>query len=198
MHQGRELLIGSAAAVLATIALTLLWLPGGWAGEGALAWAPSALDAVAGLFLVVLMVAAVRARLDFVRGGARATTLVGAVAVGALFAVLLVGLFSGGLYALAAKHGLYQPFIAPPTRLETFAFFANEAAKGAFFDVLDVFALNLPGAATFDPRARWGFAALVVVFRFMAALAVWSLIFATIAKRAAAPIVGEAPAASQR
>jgi len=162
-----------------------------------LAWAPLALDVAAGVILVALMLTALRARLDFVRGGSRQTTLAGAVAVGALFAVLLVGLFSAGLYALSTKHGLYQPFAAPPTRVEAVAFFANEAAKGAFFDVLDVFGLNLPGAPSFDSHARWGFAALVVLFRFMAALAVWSLIFAYVAKRAV-QVSGDGRPRSQR
>lgn len=181
MHQGRELLVGAIAGLLAIGAVGALWAPGGWSP----AWVPGALDIAAALYLALLTFAAVRARLDFVRGSENATSLPAAIIIGLVFALILTGFSASALYALSAKHGLYQPFDAVPNRIGLLAFFADQAVKGAVFDVFEVFGLSVPGAPAFDARAHWGFALLVVVFRFTAAFAVWSLVFSFAAHRAA-------------
>lgn len=167
-----------AAVVLAVGAL---WAPAFQPG-----WASALIDIIAVLYLISVIVIALRARLDFLkplRRGDVAPSLPGTVLIGVVFALLLAGFASGALFAASAKHGLYQPFYAPPSRLETLAFFINEALKGALFDVLDVFAVDVPGAPAYDPQRRWGFALVVILYRLAAAFAVWSLVFGFIARR---------------
>lgn len=177
---GFELTAGVVAALFGVLALVGLWGPP--IGPPAVALG---LDALAALILGLFFLLAVRARLEFVRPGGleQAHTPAGAIAIGVVFVLLLVGLSGGVLYALAAKHGIYQPFDAPPTRLGALLLLVNEALKGALFDVLDVFGLNLPGAPSYDARANWGLGLFATLVRFAAAFAVWSLVFAILSTR---------------
>ncbi len=180
MGHGRELTFGIGAAVLAAASLAILWQPADWAPRAV----GVGLDVAAGLVLVGLTYLALKARFDFVRApsGGQAS-VAGSVAVGVVFALILIMLFSGATYALTAKHHLFAPFAAPPTRLEALAFWTDQALKGALFDGLEIFDVDLPGAPAFDARAQWGLGLVAAVFRFAAALGVWSLIFAYVAFR---------------
>ncbi len=184
MSEGsRDIAISIGVVGGACASLAALWSPLGWAP----APVTLGLDLVSAVALVILTLLAMRARLDFVRAaqdGQSDATVLGSVIIGLVFVAILIALSAGLLFA-AGKHGLYAPFDAAPTRVQSLSFFAEQAIKGALFDVFDVFAAPFSHAPAYDPAQRWGFGAAVVVFRLIASFAAWSLVFAYIAKKAA-------------
>jgi hypothetical protein len=86
------------------------------------------------------------------------------------------------IYALSAD-GIYTPFVQQPTFRETFIFMVDQAAKGLFFDALEVFSLDISALVT-NPREKWVFGTFLVIFRLFFSVIVIGAFAAYVLQRA--------------
>jgi len=96
--------------------------------------------------------------------------VVGGAAVVVFVALVVTVAISAVTFDLAMHHRVYNPFEQAFSFVEGLVFFADQAAKGALFDVMEVFKLDLQHQLHIDPWRHVLFACLLVGFRMMMSL----------------------------
>ncbi|MDX2264624.1 MAG: hypothetical protein NW215_06605 [Hyphomicrobiales bacterium] len=86
------------------------------------------------------------------------------------------------LYALSAD-GLYTPFKTTPSFAETLLFIFDQAAKGLFFDAMEVFDIDI-STLEVASREKWVFGAFLVLFRLFFSIVVIGAFIAYVLQRA--------------
>jgi hypothetical protein len=86
------------------------------------------------------------------------------------------------IYALASD-GVYNPFNSAPGLGEVYLFVIDQALKGALFDFMEIFSLDLTNLAI-DANDKWFFGAFLVVFRLFFSFIVIGAFIAYVLNRA--------------
>lgn len=81
-----------------------------------------------------------------------------------LMALPTIGAISAVTYDLAMNHRVYNPFGHEFTFLDSLLYFVDQALRGAFFDIIEVFKIEIQPLHV-NAREHWLFGALLVAYR---------------------------------
>jgi hypothetical protein len=72
----------------------------------------------------------------------------------------------------AEVYQIYNPFETPLSYWFVVAYLIDQTAKGAFFDVMEVFKIDLQSRLHLDARTHWFFGSLIAGWRFFISVSV--------------------------
>jgi hypothetical protein len=110
----------------------------------------------------------------------RRLLLVSPKSVALVFASII--LLSTSLYGAANHPSIYSPFADSFDAWQSFVFVLNQAAQGAFFDILETHAIDLQSFLSakvlrVDPAVHWIFVKFLTIFRAAVSIATLGLFF---------------------
>jgi hypothetical protein len=97
-------------------------------------------------------------------------------AVLAVAAIVIIGL-SAVTFSMTSHHHIYNPFDQDFGFIDCLLFYVDQACKGGFFDVMEVFKLDVQDHLRVDAWRHVGFGCLLVGVRSMMSLFVIGTIF---------------------